>query len=62
MTRGLTALSTSYPSPSLSSVPAAKFSITTSTWATRRLNNAVPRSDLRFSVMPFLLELSITNG
>src|SRR5215510_7340499 len=54
-------LSTSQPSPQLSSVPGWKFSTSTSDTATRRLRISAPSGFLRSRVAAFLLRLSCKN-
>src|SRR5262252_1583610 len=58
MMPGLTACTTSYPSPSRSMAPGAKFSTMTSARFTMFLTRSSPRSDLRLTVMDFLLALN----
>src|SRR5207344_538125 len=55
---GLTPCTTSYPSPSRSMAPGAKFSTMTSARFTMFLTRSSPRSDLRLTVMDFLLALN----
>src|SRR5205823_10879310 len=56
MRRGLRACSASQPSPSRSSEPGPRFSTTTSAVFAISRNISRPRSDLRLSVTPLLLE------
>src|SRR6516162_182153 len=58
MMLGLTACTTSWPSPSRSIAPGAKFSTMTSARFAMFLTRSSPRSDLRLTVMDFLLALN----
>jgi len=51
---GFSSRSTSQPRPSLSMVPALKFSMTTSAFLTISMNSSLPLGCLRSRVTPFL--------